>query len=76
VSSILDPDSFIPDLIQHFRPSTDPDRIRVQDFDDKKFKKFTAEKIAIYVSLGLCKGRPSYQKSLHLSKENIQHFKT
>ncbi len=32
-------------------------------------------KIAIYLSLGLHKERPSYRRSLQLSKENIQHFK-
>ncbi len=33
-------------------------------------------KTTIYLSLGLHKGRPSYIRSLQLSKENIQHFKT
>ncbi len=33
-------------------------------------------KIAIYLSLGLHKGRPSYKRNLQPSKENIQHFKT
>jgi hypothetical protein len=45
----------------------------------KNWKKFTAEnfsKIAIYLILGLHKGRPSYRRSLQPSKENIQHFKT
>jgi hypothetical protein len=32
-------------------------------------------KIAIYLSLGLFKGRPSYRRSLQLPKENIQHLK-
>jgi hypothetical protein len=32
-------------------------------------------KIAIYISLGLHKGHPSYRRSFQLSKENIQHFK-
>ncbi len=32
-------------------------------------------KVAIYSSLGLHKGRPSYSRSLQPSKENIQHFK-
>ncbi len=32
-------------------------------------------KIAIYFSLGLHKGHPTYRKSLLPSKENIQHFK-
>jgi hypothetical protein len=46
-------------------------------------KKFTAKKvdifkikIAIYLSLGLHEGSPSYRKSLQPSKENIHHFKT
>ncbi len=38
--------------------------------------KFLWSKIAIYFSLGLYKGRPSYRRSLQLSKENIQHLKT
>ncbi len=49
----------------------------------KNWKKFTAEKkfnffcIKNYsLSLGLHKRRPSYKRSLQLSKENIQHFKT
>ncbi len=32
-------------------------------------------KIAICFSQGLSKGRPSYKRSLHPLKENIQHFK-
>ncbi len=32
-------------------------------------------KIAVYLSLGLHKGRPSYRRSLQPSKENIQHCK-
>ncbi len=50
----------------------------------KNWKKFTAEKKlnffgskpTIYLSLGLHKGRPSYKRSIQLSKENNQHFKT
>ncbi len=38
----------------------------------KKYFTFSWTKIA---SLGLHKGRPSYRRSLQLSKENIQHFK-
>jgi hypothetical protein len=37
--------------------------------------KFFLSKIAIYLSLGLQKGRPSYSRSIQLSKENIQCFK-
>ncbi len=53
-------------------------------FMSKDWKKITAEifffflfwsKIAIYLSLGLHKGRPSYRRSLQPSKENIHHFK-
>jgi hypothetical protein len=52
--------------------------------NQKLEKKFTAEKkniffrskVAIYLSLGLHNGRLSYSRSLHLSKENIWHFKT
>ncbi len=33
-------------------------------------------KIAIYLSLGLLKGRPRYRRSLEPSKDHIQHFKT
>jgi hypothetical protein len=31
--------------------------------------------MAIYLSLGLHKGLPSYRRSLQLSKENIQYLK-
>jgi hypothetical protein len=33
------------------------------------------KKIAIYLSLGLHKGRPNYRRSLQPSKENIRHLK-
>ncbi len=64
--------------IQHFKWI----RIRFQGFDDQKLKKynwqflylFFISKIAINLSLGLHKGRPSYRRSLHPSNENIQHF--
>jgi hypothetical protein len=36
---------------------------------------FFWSKLAIYLSLGLHKGRLSYRRSLQSSKENIQHFK-
>jgi hypothetical protein len=45
----------------------------------KIWKKITAGKnfeIAAYSSLVLHKGRPSYRRSLQLSKENIQYLKT
>jgi hypothetical protein len=63
--------------------------IRIPDpdleFDDLKLKKiyswkfnfyFLDKKIAINLSLGLHKGRPSYRRSLQPSKENIQYLKT
>ncbi len=37
---------------------------------------FSWSKIAIYLSLGLHKGRPRYRRSLQPSKENIQYLKT
>ncbi len=42
----------------------------------KIFYIFFWSKIAIYIFLGLCKGRPSYRRSFQSSKENIQQFKT
>ncbi len=53
-------------------------------FMTKKWKKITAEKksnffwskTAIYLSLSLHKVCPSYRRSLQLTKEAIQHFKT
>ncbi len=42
----------------------------------KKIKFFFLSKTAIYLSLGLHKVCPSYRKSLQLTKEAIQHFKT
>jgi hypothetical protein len=60
-------------------------RIRNPAFDDQKVeKKLEVErnvilfkiKIVIYLSVGLLKGRPSYRRSLQLSKENIQHLHT
>ncbi len=66
-------------------PDPDPDPIRIQGFNDQKLKKnyswnlffiFLWSKTAIYLSLGLHKVCPSYRRSLQLSKEAIQHFKT
>jgi hypothetical protein len=83
-SNISDPDSLIPDPDQAFwvKYGTVPIRIQVQDFDDQKLEKCTAEtkifwsKIAIYLFLGLHKDVQSYRRNLPPSKENIQHFKT
>ncbi len=60
-SNIVDPDSFNPD------PGTDPDpAFHVSpDPDD-----FFLSKIAIYIFLGLHKGRKSYRGSLQPSKEH------
>ncbi len=68
----LNPD---PDKDPAFQVNPDPDQI--QGFDDQKFKKIqlNKKKIGIYLSLGLHKGRPSYWRSLLLSKATIQHFK-
>ncbi len=67
--------------IQHFKLNSDPDP---GVFDDKNREKkkiqlqktFFLSKTTIYLSLSLHKGRPSYNRCLQLSKENIQHFKT
>ncbi len=60
-------------------------QIRIQGFDDQKLIKiyrwkkinyyFVLSKIAIYLSLGLHKGRPSYRRSRQSSKKNIHHLK-
>ncbi len=65
-------------------PDTDPDPIRIQGFNDQKLKKkyswknflFFFDQTAIYLSLGLHKVCPGYRRSLQLTKEAIQHFKT
>ncbi len=66
-------------------PDTDPNPIRFQGFNDQIFKKnyswkknyiFSWSKTAIYLSLGLHKVCPGYRRSLQLTKEAIQHFKT
>ncbi len=55
----------------------------VRGFDDQNLEKITAEKksnflnqTTINLSPGLHKGRPSYKRSLQLSKENTQQFST
>jgi hypothetical protein len=62
-------------------PGSDPKLCEKSDPDPKKIIPdpqhcFFGSKTTIYLSLGLHKGRPSYKRSLQLSKENIQHFKT
>jgi hypothetical protein len=81
-SRVVDPYSFFPD------PDPDPefdvgDQYGSRALMTKNRKKITAEifffflsKTAIYLSLGLHKVCPSYSRSLQLSKEAIQHFKT
>jgi hypothetical protein len=63
--------------------NTDPDPIQIQGFNDQKLKKkqlkkkkIFGSKTTIYLSPGLHEERPSYRRSLQLSKEAIQHFKT
>jgi hypothetical protein len=65
-----------------------PVRIQIHSwskgFDGHKLEKnyswkkifFVVDQTTIYLSLGLHKGRPRFQRSLQLSKWNIQHFKT
>jgi hypothetical protein len=59
-------------------------QFQIQGLMTKNEKNCTAKKkldiflikIAIYLSLGLHKGRTSYRRSLQPSEKNIQHFKT
>jgi hypothetical protein len=70
--------------IQHFRMTTNPypAPFRIQGFHDQKLKKNYSRNLlfiffgSIYLSLGLHKVCRSYRRSLQLSKEAIQHFKT
>ncbi len=65
-------------------PDTDPDPIRIQGFNDQKFKKYYSwkkikfffDQTAIYLSLGFHKVCPGYRRSLQLTKEAVQHFKS
>jgi hypothetical protein len=67
----VDPD---PAFQVNLDSDTDPEPgpIRIQGFDDQKLKKkstsekmfYLISKIAIFLSLGLHKGRPSYRRSL------------
>ncbi len=72
---------FIRIRVQHFRLNTDPDPgLEWQKIEKKlQLKKklnFLWSKTTIYLSVGLHKEHPSYRRSLQLSKEAIQHFKT
>ncbi len=51
----------------------DRDTIRIQGFDDQKFKKIYSWKKVIFFWIKNC---PGHRRSLQLSKENIQPFKT
>jgi hypothetical protein len=57
----MDPDPRGP---KHVDP-VDPDNMYI----------FFKSKVAIYLCIGPLKGRPSYRRSIQLSKEKIQHFK-
>jgi hypothetical protein len=52
----------------------DPDPDTAFDDQYKKTDFFFKTTIAVYLSLGLHKRRPSYRRSLQPPKENIQHF--
>jgi hypothetical protein len=67
--------------IQHFRPNTDPDQgfwwpIIGKNLQLEKNLILFWSKITIHFLLGIHKGRQCYRRSLQLSKENIQNFKT
>ncbi len=82
----MDPRWFNADPDPAFFPIADPGiQFRIQGFDVQKLKKnynckffiylFFGSKIAIYLCIGLHKGRTRYRRSLQASKENIQHCK-
>jgi hypothetical protein len=84
--SVVDPDSLnlVPDTNPDpaLQVNPDPDKNRIQGFDDQKLQKFFfffffRSEIAICLSLGLHKGRPNYRRSLQPSKEitSIQKIK-
>jgi hypothetical protein len=71
---VADPSSVVDPAFQ-VNPDTDPDqKLKKKNTAEIFFYIFFCSKIAIYLSLGLFKGRPSYRRSLQPSKENIQHF--
>jgi hypothetical protein len=87
-SGIRDPGSGIrkkpiPDSGSRGQKAPNPgSRIRIRNTAKLKQKYRTAEKncrfwskIAVYLSLGLLKGRSNYRRSLQPSKENIWHLK-
>jgi hypothetical protein len=76
-SSVSDPDSLSPDLDPAFWAEWGSGSSVLMT---KYWEKFTPDIFLIknwnYSFLGFHKGRSSYRRSLHSSKENIQHFKT
>ncbi len=69
-SSVVDPESTF-----QVNPDTDPDPgFWWPKIKKKKYSWNFLSKIAIYLSLCLHKGHPSYRRSLQTAKENIQHF--
>jgi hypothetical protein len=63
----VDPDSMNLDPDSSFQVNPDPDP---RYPNDQKLKEKNT-KIAIFLSLGFLKGRPSYRRSLQPSKKNI-----
>ncbi len=49
---------------------------RIYNWKTNRIYFFSSSKFAFYLSVDLHKGRQSYRRSIQLSKENIQHFKT
>ncbi len=72
MSSMLDPDLAFQ---VNTDPDTDPDPwfwwAKIENNTADVFFTFFLSKIAIFLSLGLHKGRPSYRRNLQPSKENI-----
>jgi hypothetical protein len=80
ITKILQPGISVaedPDLAFQVNPDPDPGSesrgLMTKKTEEKNFSFLI--KYAIYLSLGLHKGRPSYKRGLQPSKENIQHFK-
>jgi hypothetical protein len=69
-NSVVDPDS----LIQYFKWIQVSMTKNLKKYSRKKLI-FFRSKIAIYLYLGIHKGRLSYSRSFQPSKENIQHLK-
>ena len=85
IDRVVDQHSFHPDpdLIRIQIRGFNDQKLKKKITAEKKLQlnkkiKFFGSKTTIYLSvyLGLHKERPSYRRSLQLSKENIKHFKT